>query len=75
MTSAGYEREPDRDEWQGMTKDWGKVREFARKMYEALNDDAWGAIEPELFDEIAAVDKNDLSDDARSLANAIEQAL
>lgn len=55
--------------------DHGKIRSFARKMYEALNDEAWGMIDPELFDEIANVDKADLSDDALSLANAIGKGL
>ena len=51
------------------------IRDFAGRFYDALTDDSWGGIEPNLFQEIADGDEDTWDDDARSLYDAIVKTL
>jgi hypothetical protein len=49
---------------------------FSRFMSEGLDSEFWGSIDPGLFHEIAENNSfEELSEDARSLANIIEKSL
>lgn len=52
-----------------------KVKTFAKAFYYALERDAWGDIDPELFLQIATDPQNEWDDDAKSLAKALEKSL
>jgi len=52
------------------------AREFCQRFSDALIEDDWDVIDPDLFHEIAETeDEDELSDDASALLEAVERAL
>lgn len=59
-----------------VVKEGNDLRAFSRLMADGLDAEHWGTIEPELFREISENNSyNDLTEDARSLAFIVGEAL